>query len=76
MNFSLGDLVYITFLDHTRHLGDASPGVLELNAMGRVVANEEKFVTISFWHYGNNDRDENCEEFSIVKSAIVNVRKL
>lgn len=73
-----GQLVSVIFHDHCRQNGDVEPGVLTFEAVGRIKYNTKLFITLSFWHYSEDlmDRDENCEEFTIVKKAIVNVKKL
>lgn len=77
MKLKLGQVLSVRLLDHSQH-NSPSAGSIEIEAIGRFVRQTPTDLVISYWHYADNFglRDQNCEEFSIVKKAIVKVRKL
>lgn len=70
-----GTLVEVSFYDHHMHKGDvASIGVV-LVLVGRIVAHDEVYTTLSFQSVeGVTERDDNCEEYTIVRSAVKGFR--
>jgi len=70
-----GDVVECVFLDHV----EDSTEPLEFALYGRLRKTCRGYVVISCWAYNdsqNHDDDENEKRFTIVKSAIISLRKL
>lgn len=76
--FRRGQLVEITFLDHT--VGDET---LEFSVWGRVLSVTSLSITIAYWDYASPakdrnriGRDENTSKHTIVRSAITGATEL
>lgn len=76
---SIGDVVAITFLDHCEdsHSEDDNEP-LAFYVFGKVGAKRKRAITVDCWCYVNKnaERDHNVKSFTIVKSAITDVKIL
>jgi len=73
----LGSIYQAILEDHHTGNGDA-PG-MQLEAFGRLVYEDKKHVVLSHIHQNGAHLDRepiNCEEFSIVKKALVQLKRL
>ena len=72
----LGQIAEIRFLDHCEGSEDGEP--MEFLVWGRVSAVSRKAYEVTSWGYADAKRqgDENETRFSIVRKAILSVRRL
>jgi hypothetical protein len=78
MKFKVGEVYSVTLYDHGKSQADKDDHQLKLEMIGRFIAQDKTYAIFSTWHYSDNPliRDANCEEFYIVKKAIVQVKLL
>lgn len=78
MKYKVGQPLAVVFLDHHMHKGDVEHSGLRLEVLGRVTRQDRLHLVLSMCHDADNfaERSSNCEEFSIVKKAIVKVTRL
>lgn len=77
-HIQLGDIVAITFLDHCEDAHrDEEEGPIEFAVFGKIANIGERFFSVDCWCYGKEDsRDHNVKSFTIVKSAILEIKTL
>ena len=71
----VGDIAEIRFLDHCE---DGDTEALDFIVYGRVSQVGRKVIEVTSWGYADGKRhnDPNEKRFSIVRSAITQIRKL
>jgi hypothetical protein len=72
MKFKIGNLVSLTFKDHTNWME-----TVECTVVGKIVKLHKDYIVVRSWHcHGRDDEDNNHEQFSIIKSTIIHCRTL
>lgn len=71
----IGALYHITFLDHAMHK-EGDGGALEFHVYGKLIKETKKTLDIRTWDPSDSLDLTNSEGFTIVKGAIIKVRRL
>lgn len=77
-HIQLGAVVAIRFLDHCEDAHkDEEEGPIEFVTYGKIANIGETFFSVDCWCYADgHDRDHNVKSFTIVKSAILEIKIL
>lgn len=76
MKYTQKDILKIVFLDHCHHTGESPEEPIEFEVYGRFVAEDKVKITLACWLETDGKLDNNSELFTIVKGAIVSIRRL
>ena len=76
MKVKPGDIVRVEFWDHSSFTGAEEHQPMKFEVIGRLAHETDIHYIVGTWLYPSQPQDHNAEFFSIIKGAVINIRRL
>ena len=72
----IGDIIQVTFLDHSSQTGIDGAAPIEIECIGRLLKKTPQYYVLGSWLPTDNSYMNNAECFSVLISTVVRVKRL